>query len=468
MEPLSSTSRLDVLKAANPWWTPPHRHDSPTLPPRPRPMASLLIELISGGQAVWLFGPRGTGKTVLVHQILMRFLSKGLPAGNVCYLPCDHPALIHEEPDQMLALWSQAVAGIVNTAMPRFLFVDVPMDHLPALSRLAVTPEAGVVMVIASSCTPPALETNAETGARIRPLYLPPFTFPEYTSRAETPFGARHENDELLVSPELISTLNQHFDNYLRLGGFPGATSQVFASDALASLMPTTVMMNRSSISSSRELWDLMLVLAREDGNQVSPEWLAQATGLAKNTIRKYLTFLEETMVLRVVHRVNKWGARLRRARSFRVFLAHPCMRYLLLGGTADAELLGHQSAGALMTQLPPSARLVEYAWSENGLGLAHLNPGRKLKTNERVAWAMEVTQRDINLDPSDLVTFCRVHRLDRALMTTGSYFHFTQLNGVAVHQLPLSLQCYVLGYRLMFRKGLKITPVEDQPDPTD
>lgn len=453
MEPLAPLSRLDVLKAANPWW---FAQPFPQLPPQSRPLIRTLIELMAKGQCVWLFGPRGVGKTTMVYHALAHFLGKGMPPSHGCYLPGDHPALTDQEPELLLSLWREATSNQIYPNLPRYIIIDEPCDQLPAITQLAMSPPPGTVVVVITSASPPEMDAHEETGARVRPLYMPPISFPEFAALAPEPFSANHEQGELVVNQNTIVSLNKHFDAYMQYGGFYAASSP-FGSSPLLAIMPTASMFNLHGVANGSELRDLLLVLAREDGNHVSMENLSKATGLSKNTIRKYLKFFEATHLVRIVHRINKWGARMRRARTFRIFLAHPCLRYLLLGVSNHTER-DHTSTGALMAQLPPSSRIVEHAWNEECIGLAHVNPDRSLKPGEKVAWAMEVTHRDQYLDPSDLVTFCRVHHLDRALMTTHSHFHATQLNGVAVHQLPLAIQSYVMGYRLMWRRGLKIT----------
>lgn len=453
MEPLSSNQRFAVLEAANTWWRP--GSSSMATLPRPRPFLRSLLEGLAQSGAIWLYGPRGAGKSMLLLQAAAHLLSNGLPPANLCYVPLDHPALSQMDLEEIIAGWYQLV-GEPRREVPCFLFLDEPA-RLPQswqdLPPLQIDGHQRVVVVC--SCLAPTLrEANSKEGAVMRGLYLPPLTFPEYLANLEDPFGPRHENDEIRVTPELVANLTASFESYLDLGGFPQGSQAAsrYLANAVAAILPRPELCATQGIASRGDLSELLLLLANACSTRIAPESLVRLTGMAKNTSRKYMEFLEASHLIRIVHPINEWAVRLRRARSFRTFLIHPCLYRIFLGSNDLQTKLTRLAEAATLVQLPPSrSGLVEHAWNESSLGLVHLSQKR------RVSWAMEVTYHDEGEEPEALVTFCRRHHLKGAIITTRSIFERTELNDVVIHRIPLALQCYALGYRQAWRRGIKL-----------
>ena len=59
---------------------------------------------------------------------------------------------------------------------------------------------------------------------------------------------------------------------------------------------------------------------------------LSKSSGVAKNTIRRYLEYLEAAFLIRRVYRVDQNAKRFKRAVTFKVYLANPSMRSALFG----------------------------------------------------------------------------------------------------------------------------------------
>ena len=76
-------------------------------------------------------------------------------------------------------------------------------------------------------------------------------------------------------------------------------------------------------------------MLALNSGDEVSLESIAAATGAAKNTIRKYLDYLEAAWLLTRVDKIDLDNGMFERARSFKVYLNDPVLRSLLAGPLA-------------------------------------------------------------------------------------------------------------------------------------
>lgn len=82
-----------LLYFHNPWWIDHRVPDSLKLTYR-RPVLKKLLEHFKLDRAILIKGPRRTGKTTLLYQIIDELITKReIPAQNIIYLSCDDPEL---------------------------------------------------------------------------------------------------------------------------------------------------------------------------------------------------------------------------------------------------------------------------------------------------------------------------------------------------------------------------------------
>lgn len=82
-----------LLYFHNPWWIDHRVPDSLKLTYQ-RPVLKKLLEYFKLDRAILIKGPRRTGKTTLLYQIIDELITKReIPAQNIIYLSCDDPEL---------------------------------------------------------------------------------------------------------------------------------------------------------------------------------------------------------------------------------------------------------------------------------------------------------------------------------------------------------------------------------------
>jgi len=82
-----------LLYFHNPWWI-DHRVPDPLKLTYQRPILKKLLEYFKLDRAILIKGPRRTGKTTLLYQIIDEIITKRkVPAQNIIYLSCDDPEL---------------------------------------------------------------------------------------------------------------------------------------------------------------------------------------------------------------------------------------------------------------------------------------------------------------------------------------------------------------------------------------
>jgi uncharacterized protein len=179
------------------------------------------------------------------------------------------------------------------------------------------------------------LKSNESGAGRFSDYVLPPLTFAEFlefinkedllikASQSDNPFG---------YSAKDIDSLNVEFINYLNYGGYPEAVfsstvrqdpTQYIKSDIIDKVLLRDLP-SLYGISDIQELNRLFTTLAYNTGNEVSFEGLSKSSGVAKNTIKRYLEHLEAAFLIRRVDRVDQNAKRFKRAVNFKVYLTNP------------------------------------------------------------------------------------------------------------------------------------------------
>ena len=344
---------LRRLSLDNPWWegrTVPGTGNRPERSFFPR-----LRQAMSGqnDKPVVLAGPRGVGKTVMVMQAIEKLLNDGVARQHLCYVPFDRPLLAGLDLVRLPELLRRACG--VDTQTRLYLFLD-EIAYLPGWEdQLSALTEADPMLcVVALSPLAPAENTRA----RLHVLFLPPFTFAEYlrqlgldptSALPDAPQGNRFRYDQ----PEGLEALNRLFLDYVHGGGFHEESGESRAIEhALHSDLPGLY-----GIAAVSDLHRLFLILAYNTGCEFSIETLATELGLAKNTLRRYLDYLESAWLVRRLHRVDQDAKPFQRAVAFKVHLTHPALRAGLIGrGNPDEAVMTRLAETALHTQFLASA----------------------------------------------------------------------------------------------------------------
>ncbi len=146
-------------------------------------------------------------------------------------------------------------------------------------------------------------------------------------------------------------------------------------------------------INDIQELNRLFTTLAYNSGNEVNLEGLSQSSGVAKNTIKRYLEYLEAAFLIRRVERIDQNAKRFKRALYFKVYLTNPSMRAALFGQLqADSEAMGAMTETAIFSQWQHSMTTELYyaRWNSGEIDIVHLN-----LVDQLPSWLVEVKWSD-------------------------------------------------------------------------
>jgi hypothetical protein len=299
---------------------------------------------------------------------------------------------------------------------------------------------------------------SVESGAgRFTEFLLPPLTFAEFLRFT----GAATPGDEE-PNAEEIAELNRRFIDYLNFGGFPEAVmddtvrrsmDRYIANDIIDKVLLRDLP-SLYGISDTQELNRLFATLAYNTGNEVNLEELSKASNVAKNTLRKYLDYLEAAFLIQRLHRVDQNARRFQRVTHFKVYLTNPCIRVALFGAVAaDDEAMGRLAETALVSQIAHSRiidRLYYSRWAAGEVDLVLID----VRSQQPLA-PLEIKWSDRAVDEPKaelraLVSFCKANRIDKAWVLVRSRFASRVVLDVALNYRPIAFDCYAAGKALV------------------
>jgi len=412
-------------------------------------------------RAVVLMGPRRVGKTVMVYHCIQKLLDAGIAPSHILYLSLETPVYTGLSLEKLIGLFQNQFSHTRNKRL--FIFFDEIQYlkewevHLKSLVdsypnyRFVATGSAAAALKLKSD----------ESGAgRFTDFMLPPLTFAEYLRFIEREQElVQQDNNESGYIAKDIEKLNDEFINYLNYGGYPEA---VFSKDIQSQsgryiksdIIDKVLLRDLPSlygISDIQELNRLFTTLAYNTGNEISLEDLSQSAGVAKNTLRRYLDYLEAAFLIRRVHRVDQNARHFKRITTFKVYLTNPSMRAALFGPVdQNHEAMGTLTETAIVSQSlhisDPAAELHYARWNKGEIDIVLINKGR-----QKVSSLIEIKWSDrIFYDPKELATILEFIKLNSLsispIVTTKTLMGKKIINNCEVKFYPSSLYCYAIG----------------------
>lgn len=422
-------------------------------------------------RAVVLMGPRRVGKTVMVYHSIRALLDAGTDASKILYISLETPIYTGLSLERILGLFQELFTHKRDENL--FVFFDEIQYlrdweiHLKSLVdsypdyRFAATGSAAAAL---------RLKSNESGAGRFSDYVLPPLTFAEYLmfiEREDELVNAipnpETEHESFNYTAKNIELLNEEFINYLNFGGYPEAVfsetirqdpGQYIKSDIIDKVLLRDLP-SLYGISDIQELNRLFTTLAYNTGNEVSLEALSKSSGVAKNTIRRYLEYLEAAFLIRRVERIDQNAKRFKRAMCFKVYLTNPSMRAALFGQVdSDSEAMGALTETAIYSQWQHSKMTELYyaRWSAGEIDIIHLNGA-----DQKPTWAVEVKWSDrpykARAELDNCVEFViRNPNIHQPILITSKTVVDSniQYKGVDFQFRPASLYTYMLGANLL------------------
>ncbi len=416
-------------------------------------------------RAVILMGPRRVGKTVLIHQLIKQLIDDGYSHSDLLYLSMDAPIYNRLPLEQALKIFLDNQIG-KESKKPVVCFDEIQVVPDWEVQLKSLVDSYPSILFIASGSAAAALRMkSAESGAgRFTDFLLPSLTFIEYLDLK----GIEHEGLSSTLRVEYTHTINQHFINYINLGGYPEIALSSEGAEVLAKRLGSDIiekvllrdLPSLYGIGDIAELNALFNTIAYNTGQEVSLDGLSKGASISKNTLKRYLEYLEAAFLIKRVERIDQNGKRFKRATFFKVYLTSPSMRAALFGPVGEGdEAMGPLVETAIFCQWfhDHQSNAIRYArWGKSRGGEVDIVNLDKL---QKPQWCVEVKWSDRFFEhPNQLKSlgsFLQIHSdLQTAICTTKTKSGWQKLRDYDIKFVPAAVYCYEVGKNLLLSRS--------------
>ena len=418
-------------------------------------------------RALVLMGPRRVGKTVMLYHSIQQLLVDNVNPQKIFFVGIDNPIYINLSLEDILNLCKESLnQSDLNGCYVFFDEIQYLKDwerHLKVL----VDSYPNTKFIVSGSAAAALKWHSTESGAgRFTDFMLPPLTFQEYIhlkkmnhliydgnimyDGKQMPYCLTHD----------VKTLNKEFVNYLNFGGYP----EVVLSEKIQSDMSRYVkndivdkvllrdLPSLYGIKDVQELNRFFTYIAYNTGNEFSYETMSKESGIQKDTLKKYLEYLEAAFLIKVLNKVDVNAKRLKRVTSFKVYLTNPSLRTALFSPITETDSeMGNMVETAVLSQWMHREKLdLTYAnWKEGrtqGEVDLVLVDDKKYKPiwGVEIKWSNRYFEKPQEL--KSLIYFCKSNSFENALVTSIDQLGVKKIDNISFSFLPASIYSYNIG----------------------
>jgi len=467
---------IERLRYENPWWL------SKAIPEVFKAMSKRLYfdlffpHVIEDEikRALVLMGPRRVGKTVMLFHCIDNLLEQKVNPNQLFFVGIDNPIYVNLALEDILVLYQKALN--LDTLKGCYIFFD-EIQYLKDWERhlkVLVDSYPETKFIVSGSAAAALKWYSTESGAgRFTDFLLPPLTFQEYIHLK----GLNHlmYKDEILYGDKSVTyslthdlkALNKEFLNYINFGGYPEVVlSEKIQSDmgryVKNDIVDKVLLRDLPSLYGIRDVQELnrfFTYLAYNTGNEFSYESMAQESGIKKDTLKKYLEYLEAAFLIKVLNKVGLNAKRLKRVTKFKVYLTNPSLRTALFSPVADTDPeMGNMVETAILSQWMHREQLdLTYARWKEGRGEGEVDLVLVDDKNYKPVWGVEIKWSDRYFEKlkelKSLKNFCIENNLEAAVITSINILGVREEDPLKYTFIPASIYTFNVGQNTLQQK---------------
>ena len=421
-----------------------------------------LVKESSINRAVVLMGPRRVGKTVMIYHAVDKLINEGVKPTNILYVSLETPIYTGLSLEKVVNIFQGEFSHKRDDEL-YIIFDEVQYLAEWEVHLKSLVDSYPTYKYVATGSAAAALKLKSrESGAgRFTEFLLPPLTFAEYLSFINRVDELITGTDKGWFDTNDIQELNKEFINYLNFGGYPeavfsdiiqGDSSRYIKSDIIDKVLLRDLP-SLYGIKDVQELNKLFTTIAYNSGNEITLEQLSQSSGVSKNTIKKYIEYLEAAFLIKIIHRVDVTSKKFKRATTFKVYLTNPSMRAALFGPvTEDHDAMGALTETTIFSQWFHNQDIdnLHYArWNKGEVDIVWLDT-----TTQKPFWCVEVKWSDLPCKDtrrlSGLIEYVKKNSLKDAFVTSRSISQECIIDDVPIRFQPSAIYTYTLGTNIL------------------
>ncbi len=349
---------LKVLRSFNPWWISGSVNKSFAKEYKRFAFYEAMkrIDEKAIRRNVVLTGTRRVGKTTIQYQMIERLLERGISPQKIIFISLDHPMLKLAGVDKVLECYHENIYANQDV----YYFFDEIQYAADWDSWLKVIydtqPETKVVAT--GSASPALTKGSQESGVgRWSVIQVPTLSFYEYCSLigldgpdldptlkpTQLIKCSQYERTEIMNK---LSGIQNHFNRYLQVGGFPElalADDDTFAQQIMREDVVDKVLKrdlpSLYNIRNATELERIFLYLCNVSSEIVAIDAVAkELNGVSRQTVHNYIEYLESANLIYLSYPVALDGKKILKARA-KIYIADAAIRNAVL---MDPDILSN------------------------------------------------------------------------------------------------------------------------------
>jgi hypothetical protein len=462
----------DKIEFENPWWITEKIDDYYSAMKR-RLYFNLFSPLVyekKVKRAIVLMGPRRVGKTVMLFHLIQDLINNNVSPKNICYLSIENPIYNGLSLEEMLLHFLETTKQ--NSSKELYLIFDEIqyLKNWEVHLKTLVDSYHKIKFIVSGSVAAALKLKSIESGAgRFTDFMLPPLTFHEYIDLKNLSHLIELKKKEWkgvvgnYYHTEKIDELNNHFIDYINYGGYPEVSlSPEIQSDPgryiRNDIIDKVLLRDLPSlygIKDVQELNSLFTTIAYNSGNEFTYQQLAISSGVDKNTIKRYIEYLEAAFLIRVINKIDQNAKKFKRATSFKIYLTNPSLRSALFSPLKkEDDFIGNMVETAIFSQWSHNTGFTPYyaRWKTGEVDIVSLS-----NEKQKPVWVVEIKSSNRYVKSlqklSNLKSFCLKNNIDRTLVTTLDIEEIKEDDGLTYDFTPSSLYCYTVGRNAIDRK---------------
>lgn len=475
--PYSAEQIQERLRFENPWWI-TGEIDQFYRDMNHRLYFDLFFPLVSDSQvlrAPVLMGPRRVGKTVLLFHTIQGLLDLTVNPLKISYISIETPIYNNIGLEQLF-FHSRQATGQTDVKGWYVFFDEIQYlkDWEVHLKSLVDSYPHTRFIVSGSAAAALRFKSNESGAGRFTDFMLPPLTFNEYLTlkgldRLIVENNIQGGGDFLQnYSTNNIHVLNEHFLEYINYGGYPEVifSAQIRSNPGRyirSDIVDKVLLRDLPSLYGIRdvqELNSLFTTIAYNSGGEVSLDDLSKNSGVQKNTIKRYIEYLEAAFLIKVVHKISNKFKQFQRATNFKIYLTNPSLRSALFAPLQPTDhFIGNMVETAIFSQWMHQDWLTPYyvKWPKGEVDMVHIDD----KT-QAPKWVLEIKwSNQFYEHPGDLkalLHYLRDNNMKTAIVTTIDKEGEKMIEDIKLQFVPASVYAYTVGRNTLLQKQKRNT----------
>lgn len=299
-------------------------------------------------RTVVLTGTRRVGKTTIQYQMIEALLQNGVPPQKIVFISMDHPMLKLSAMNDILECYHE---NIYPEQDVYYFFDEIQYaQDWDKWLKTIYDMQPDTKMVATGSASPVLIKGSQESGAgRWSAIQVPTLSFYEYcellnVDRPDLPdnlkitplvYKTQQERTQIMLQ---LSKVQNHFNRYLQVGGFPELAladndilaQQIMREDVVDKVLKRDLP-SLYKIRNATELERIFLYLCNVSSEIVSIEAIAkELNGVSRPTVENYIEYLESANLIYLSWPVNMGGKKVLKA-SPKIYIADAAIRNAVL-----------------------------------------------------------------------------------------------------------------------------------------